>query len=85
MPTFFFDIFDGFVTIDKEGHELPNLEAVRAEVRRTLPAMLQDEVIGRDKAHFRTDVHDEQGRRVLTATIVMVIDCVDEAATVLDA
>ena len=46
--------------------------------------MLQDEVVGRDKARFRTDVHDEPGRRLLTATIVMVIDCLDEPVPALD-
>ena len=55
------------------------MEGVHAEVRRTLPAMLHEVVMGRDEAHCRTDVHDEQGRRVLTATIVMVIDCAEEA------
>ena len=80
MPRFFFDLYDGGLTIDDEGQDLPDLAAVRAEVRRTLPAMFQDALVDKDKAHFRADVHDETGRRVLTATIVMIIDCVEDPA-----
>lgn len=80
MPRFYFDLYDGEVTIDDEGHELSDLDAVRVEVRRTLPVLLQEAVVGLDKAQFRTDVRDESGRRVLTATILMVIDCVQHPA-----
>ena len=78
MPRFFFDLFDGTVTVDEEAHDLPEFEAVRAEIRRTLPAMLQHAVVDKDKAHFRADSRDEAGRRILTATIVMIIECVED-------
>ncbi len=78
MPRFYFDLYNGEVTIDEEGHELADLEAIRIEIRRTLPLLLHDAVVGRDKAQFRTDVRDGDGKRVLTATILMVIDCVED-------
>ena len=80
MPLFFFDIYNSIVTLDDEGHDLPDLDAVRREIRETLPRIIHESVAGRDKAHVRIDVRDGDGRRVLTSTAVMLIDGVEEPA-----
>lgn len=78
MPRFFFDTYNSFVDIDQIGQDLPDLEAVRQEVRKAIPAMLSDGIEAKDKAQFRIDVRDEGGKRVVTASALMVIDCVED-------
>ena len=78
MPRFHSDLHDAEVPIAEVPQHLSDLQSIRIEIRRTLPALLHDAIIGRDKAQFRTDVRDEEGKRVLTATILMVIDCVED-------
>lgn len=80
MPRFFFDTYDGYTSIDEEGVELSSLESVRDQVRRSLPAMLKDEMPGKDKAQFRMDVRDASGTRVLTGTVLMVVDSFEKPA-----
>ena len=80
MTRFFFDTYDGFTSIDEEGVELPNLEAVRDQVRKSLPAMLKDEMPGKEKAQFRMDVRDSSGVHILTGTVLLVIDCFEKPA-----
>ena len=80
MPLFFFDIYNCVVTLDDEGQELPDLDAVRHEICETLPRIIHESVVGKDKAQVRIDVRDITGRRVLTSTAVMLIDCVGEPA-----
>lgn len=59
MLHYFFDTYDGFVSIDETGVEVPTLLAVHDQVRATLPSMLTHAVRGADKAQFRIDVRDE--------------------------
>ena len=80
MPHFFFDTYSSFVDIDEVGQELPNLEAVRREIRKSLPAMLSDDIADRDKAQFRIDVRDASGKCVVTASALMILDCLEDPA-----
>lgn len=85
MPRYYIDTFDGLVVLDDVGHDLPDDDAARATVRQTLAAMMKDgsKVDGRSSAQFRADVRNEAGDRVMTATILMVIDDTTWKPTVL--
>ena len=74
MPRFFIDTFDSIVVIDDVGQDLPNEDAVREVVRKTLAGMLRDEHKGRPAAQFRAEVRDEAGKSVLTGSVLIVID-----------
>ena len=74
MPRFFIDTFDSIVVIDNVGQDLPDEDAVREVVRKTLAGMLRDEHKGRPAAQYRAEVRDEAGRSVLTGSVLIVID-----------
>jgi len=46
VPRFFFDLYDGEVTTDKRGLELPDSAAARREAARTLSEIALDEFPG---------------------------------------
>ena len=77
MPLYFFDVYNHHIAIDDEGQDLPDLEAVRREVRDTLPSIIRESVEGKDKAYARIDVRDAGGRRVMTSTAVMLLDGIE--------
>lgn len=74
MPRYFIDTYDGFVAMDGDGHELPDMQAVRTIVRKTLTAMMQGEKNGRAAMQLRADVRTEAGDRVMTATLLLVTE-----------
>lgn len=74
MPRFFIDTYDSIIAIDDVGQDLPNEDAVREVVRKTLAGMLRDEHKGRPAAQFRAEVRDEAGKSVLTGSVLIVID-----------
>lgn len=74
MPRFFIDTFDSIVVIDDVGQDLPNMDAVRDVVRKTLVGMLRDEHTGRPAAQYRAEVRDEAGKSVLSGSVLIVID-----------
>ena len=71
MPLFYFDLDDNIVAIsDKDGQDLPDLEAVRKEAHRLLSGMLSG-LTTEDggKQNFNVDVWDATGEFVYTATL----------------
>ena len=74
MPRYFFDVLDGGLIRDEEGLELADIETVRMEVLRTLPAMAADIRTQRQARQLRIDVRDESGNYVLVGTLTMVIE-----------
>ncbi|MCJ2011780.1 DUF6894 family protein [Methylobacterium sp. J-076] len=74
MTRFFIDTFDSIDVIDNVGQDLLNEDAVREIVRKTLVGMLRDEHKGRPAAQYRAEVRDEAGNRVLTGSVLIVID-----------
>lgn len=74
MPRFYVDTFDSLAVLDDEGVDLPDRQAVHREVHRTLARMMADEPDGRPAIQFRADVRDETGQRIMTATLLMVIE-----------
>jgi len=71
MARFFFDIFaNGERTPDDEGMEFADLEQVRREALRTLPAVAKDEAAkDGDRQAYTVFVTDEVGKGVYTATM----------------
>ena len=74
MPRYYFDIHaNESLDRDDDGHELPNLEAVRKETMRALPGIAHDEVRkGSDRQNFVCLVTDEDGHPVYSATLSYV-------------
>lgn len=79
MPRYYVDTLNGQAIIDDEGVDLPDTRAVHREVHKTLARMMLDEPDGRAAIQFRADVRDEGGRRIFTATLLMVIEAMGSA------
>jgi hypothetical protein len=75
VPRFFFDIHDGEdFTPDREGPELDDLEAAKAEAKRTLPEIVKDEMPDGDRRDFTVDVKDAAGQIVWRVTLSLVVE-----------
>ena len=75
MPRFFFDIHDGEAfTPDREGLELEDLEAAKAEAKKTLPEIVKDEMPDGDRRDFTVDVKDIAGQIVWRVTLSLVVE-----------
>ncbi|MFE1603296.1 DUF6894 family protein [Methylobacterium sp. ID0610] len=74
MPQFYFDIYDGWATEDKQGHEFPDLNAVRGEVQRLLGELIIHRQPGTHASQIRIDVRDQRGERVIMAALAVVIE-----------
>jgi hypothetical protein len=72
MPRYFFDIHDGVSMPDKEGHEVADMNAVRAEAQRALTEIASHSEPRKDAIQLRMDVRDSNDKRVLTTTLLMV-------------
>ena len=70
VPRFFFDIRDGskFVA-DEEGMELPDLDAAEREAAEAAAEMGRDKLPGSKLRRIIVEVRDEEGQRLLTATV----------------
>jgi hypothetical protein len=74
VPRFFFDIHDGDVLRDDVGHDFPDLKAVRAETQRALSGLVATKPLDASAIQVRVDVRDESGKRVVTASLLAVIE-----------
>ncbi|MDR7039725.1 hypothetical protein J2X36_004503 [Methylobacterium sp. BE186] len=74
VPRYFFDTHDGHTLQDNEGLVLSDLSRARAEVQRVLCEMVARESSHTNAIQIRVDVRDESGKRVLTATLLAVIE-----------
>ena len=74
MPQYFFDTHDGHALRDNEGLVFADLSRARAEVQRVLGEMVAREPSDTNAIQIRVDVRDEGGDRVLTATLLVVIE-----------
>ena len=61
MPRYYFDLHNDVDAIDDEGRELPDLEAVRADVLKEVRAMIKTSIdeTGRIDLRHHIDVRDE--------------------------
>jgi hypothetical protein len=75
MPRYYFDIRDGeYVQKDNEGSVLNGVAAAKAQALKTLPDMARDELRGDDRREFVVEVKDENGRSVLAARLILVLE-----------
>jgi len=74
VPRFYFDIYDGEVIRDDVGHDLPDVRAVRAEVQRALAGLVATRPSDAKAIQIRVDVRDGSGKRVVTASLLAVIE-----------
>lgn len=73
MPMFYFDAQNGRAYTDNIGSEHADLKSVRDEVRHALTQAAAD-ITNSDAFQVRMDVRDEHGNRVITATIMMIVE-----------
>jgi len=61
MPRYYFDLHNDVDAIDDEGRELPDLEAVKADVLKEVRAMIKTSIdeTGRIDLRHHIDVRDE--------------------------
>ena len=61
MPRYYFDLHNDVNAIDDEGRELPDLEAVKADVLKEVRAMIKTSIdeTGRIDLRHHIDVRDE--------------------------
>lgn len=75
MPRFYFDIREGnrFVA-DKEGLELADLQEAEKEAGVTSTEIARDRLPLADCRSISIEVRAQDGERVLTVTVTMVVD-----------
>jgi hypothetical protein len=82
VPRFFFDIHDGEdFTPDREGLDLDDLEAAKAEAKRTLPEIVKDEMPDGNRRDFTVDVKDAAGQLVWRVTLSLVVESPSQGST----
>jgi hypothetical protein len=75
MPRFFFDIHDGEgFTPDRQGLELADLEAAKAEAKKALPDIVKEDMPDGDRRDFTIDVKDVAGKIVWRVTLSLAIE-----------
>ena len=74
MARYFFDVHDGRTFLDEEGAEHDSINAVRKEVHRSLVQMSAGLSLTKNACQLRIDVRDASDARVMTATMLIVIE-----------
>ncbi len=77
MPRFFFDIHDGKIVLDDVGTELGGLDEARDFARRMVIGLTTSMSRMRDAVQIRVNVRDAAGLRVLTGTLMFLIESTD--------
>ena len=72
MARYFFDVHDVIFVSDDHGVELQGLAAARTEAHRLLAELAAHDRSGSDRKEIRTDVRDETGALVLSASLQIV-------------
>ena len=77
MPRYFFDFSDGKrKLVDRNGIDLVDLAAVRAEANAALSELARDLPPDEDRATLVARVRDQAGVVLLMATLSRVVECV---------
>jgi hypothetical protein len=75
MPRFYFDVCEGVRFIpDEEGLELDGLEVAERMATRAAADMARDSLPKGDAQALAVEVHDTDGKRVLTVTVRMHVE-----------
>ena len=79
---FFFDIHDSEeFTPNCEGLDLDDLEAAKAEAKKTLPEIVKDEMLDGDRRDFTVDVKNAAGQLVWRVTLSLVVESPSQGST----
>jgi hypothetical protein len=82
MPRLFFDIHDGGAfTPDRVGLDLDDLDAAKAEAKKTLPEIVKDEMPDGDRRDFTVDAKDVAGQIVRRVTLSLVVESPSQGST----
>ena len=82
MPRYYFDIDDGkSFTRDEAGHEFPTPEAMRDAAVGVLPNIARNQMPNGDRRVFSVKVRDGDSRYLLSASLSLVVEWLDEAPT----
>lgn len=73
MPRYFINTFNSFEVRDDEGTVLPDVQALATMLRDVLADMVRDEARNGGQAEFRAEARDETGRRVMMATVKLLV------------
>jgi hypothetical protein len=73
MPRYFFKIGSSVETEEDGGVELPDRDALRVMIRRTLTAMLRDEADNCGVNALTAKVYDEDRRLVMRAQVSLTV------------
>lgn len=64
---YYFDLYNDVIALDREGIELPDVEAAREYAIQGIRELICEDVqAGKLSLKHRIDVRDEEGRNVLT-------------------
>lgn len=64
---YYFDLYNDVIALDREGTELPDVEAAREFAIQAIRELICEDVQeGKLSLKHRIDVRDEEGRNVLT-------------------
>jgi uncharacterized protein DUF6894 len=82
MPRYYFDIDDGKrFTRDEAGHEFPTPKAMRDAAVGVLPNIARNEMPAGDRCVFSVKVRDGDSRYLLSVSLLLVVEWLDEAPT----
>ncbi|WP_131196055.1 DUF6894 family protein [Lichenihabitans psoromatis] len=74
MPLYFFDVHDGKIVPDEVGTELADLDAARDFACHMVLRMTASMSLRRDGVQIRVNVRDAGGARVMTGTLMFLIE-----------
>lgn len=73
MPRYYFDVYEPGATVDTDGAQLSDIQAVRTEVGRVLGDIIRDSGLKSDAHRLIVRVRDDGGAPILTATSIIEI------------
>ncbi len=75
MPRYYFDVCDGVLFIpDDEGFELGGPQVAERMAMQAAADMARDSLPKGDADDLAVEVHDQDGKRVLTVTVAMRVE-----------
>lgn len=78
MPRFYFDVREGPLFIeDEDGLEFPNLAKAEQEAIQAVVSIGKDRIPRSDTRDVTVEVRDEDGKRVLTVEVTLIVERVD--------
>jgi hypothetical protein len=80
MPRYFFDTYDGDLSVpDEIGLELDDLEAAKAEAKKTLLDIAKDKLSDSDQRTLMVSVREEAGQVLLRVALGLRVEYAPKA------